>query len=330
MTGLRIGIVGATGAVGRELLDLLQTRAFPVGTLRLLASSRSAGTTLEFGGETVAVEEAREEVFSELDVALMSAGSERSRAWGRYAASRGCVVVDNSSAFRMEDDVPLVIPEINAAALRGHRNLIANPNCTTIVNAMAIAPLHRAFGLERMVVASYQAASGAGAAGLDELWQGARAILDGAAPAAEVFPAPLAFNVVPLIGTAAADGGTDEEAKMGRESAKILDLPNLEVACTCVRVPVPRAHGVATTAWFRDLADPGDAAQVLDAAPGVRRVDLPTPDLASGGDDVLVGRLRRAAVFDRGLSFFAVGDQVRKGAALNAIQIAEHVISGSC
>ena len=327
MSGVRVGVIGATGAVGRELLALIGERQFPAREVRAFASERSAGTTVSFADEELDVEVVSPAVFKDLDVALFSAGADVSRALARDAAASGCLVVDNSSAFRMDDDVPLVVPEINARALEGHGNLIANPNCTTIVNAMAVAPLHDAFGLRRMVVASYQAASGAGAAGLAELWSGTRGYLAGDEPAPEGFAAPLAFNVVPRIGATLEDGGTDEEAKMGRETRKILGIPDLEVVCTCVRVPVARAHGVAPTLWFDHPVDLARARLALEEAEGVRWDELPTPRAASGKDDVLVGRLRAVPFEERALTLFAVGDQVRKGAALNALQIVERLVT---
>jgi len=320
---MRLGVIGATGAVGRELLSLIEERRFPAGEVRAFASKRSVGSKIPFAGGQLTVEEASGEVFRELDVALMSAGGDLSRAFGRGAAAMGCVVIDNSSAFRMDEDVPLVIPEINPEALDGHRNLIANPNCTTIVNALVAAPLHRAIGLERMIVASYQAASGAGAAGLRELMSGTRGHLEGDEPAPEVFGAPLAFNVVPLIGDPGPDGVTSEERKMRDETRKILEATSLEVVSTCVRVPVARAHGVASTVWLSEAVDIARVESVLGSARGLELDPLPTPRVASGSDAVRVGRLRVAEFDPRVLSYFAVGDQVRKGAALNALQIAE-------
>ncbi|MEE2711199.1 MAG: aspartate-semialdehyde dehydrogenase [Planctomycetota bacterium] len=327
MSDIRVGVIGATGAVGREMLSLIQERRFPAREVRVFASERSAGTTIPFAGGDLIVEVPSEEVFGDLDLALFSAGGRVSRAFARAASRAGCMVVDNSSAFRMEDDVPLVVPEINAAALDGHRNLVANPNCTTIVNALAVAPLHDAFRLRRMVVASYQAASGAGAAGLAELMGGTRGHLEGDESPPEVFAAPLPFNVVPQIGAVGEDGGTDEEAKMGTETRKILGVPDLEVVCTCVRVPVARAHGVASTLWFERPVDMKRARAALDQASGIRWHDLPTPRAASARDEVLVGRLRAVPFDERALTLFAVGDQVRKGAALNALQIAERLIA---
>lgn len=329
MSGLRVGVVGATGAVGRELLHLIDERRFPLGEIRAFASERSAGSRIPFAGGDIGVEAIEPGVFADLDLALFTAGGDLSRALGRVAADQDCIVVDNSSAFRMDDDVPLVIPEINPEALEGHRNLIANPNCTTIVNAMVAAPLHRAFGVERMVVASYQAASGAGAKGLRELMAGTRGHLDGNEPKPEVFAAPLAFNVVPMIGDPADDGVTSEERKMRDETRKILGADGIDVVCTCVRVPVARAHGVAATVWLSTEIDVGQAEAVIDEASGVSLDPMPTPRAVSGEDAVRVGRLRVADFDPRIVSYFAVGDQVRKGAALNALQISEHLVGAT-
>lgn len=323
MSGPRVGVVGATGAVGQEMLDVLHERSFPAGDVRVLASARSVGRKVRFGGQELTVEEATPEVLGELDLALLSAGKAVSRALGPDAARRGCVVVDNSSAFRMDAQVPLVVPEINARDLDGHANLIANPNCSTIVNVMVAGPLHAAFGLRRMVVSTYQAASGAGAAGLDELMAGARGFLDGNEPEPTVFARPLAFNLVPVIGTLSGAGVTDEEEKMTRESRKILGNPDLEVVTTCVRVPVQRAHAVSTCGFFNRDVSPDAARAVLERAPGVIVAELPTPRELAGRDEVAVGRLRPVPFDGPGLAWFAVGDQIRKGAALNAVQIAE-------
>jgi aspartate-semialdehyde dehydrogenase len=261
-----------------------------------------------------------------LDLVLMSAGSAVSREFGRPAAAEGAIVIDNSSAFRMDLDVPLVIPEINGHLLSGDARLIANPNCTTIVVLMALLPVTQAFGLTSLTVASYQAASGAGAEGLSELLAGTREALDGGVPSHRVFSAPLPFNCIPAIGAMLPDGATEEEAKLGHESRKILGLPDLDVAATCVRVPVERAHGAAVFAQFNRVLPREDLLALWSNTPGVRVADLPTPKEASYRDDVLVGRIRLTDPAGRRLSLFACGDQIRKGAALNAVQIAEAVL----
>ena len=323
MPDLRVGIVGATGAVGAELLRLMEERQFPTGSLRLMASLRSAGQNLRFRGRALEVERLSSDAIQDLDLVLMSAGREVALRWAPEFRAAGAIVVDNSSAWRMEEDVPLVIPEINGRALEDHPTLIANPNCTTIVTLMAMAPLHQAFHLERMVVSSYQAASGAGASGLRELEAGM------ADPEAkpDVFPGPLAFNLLPRIGALDARGHTDEELKLEREARKILELPSLAVMATCVRVPTRRSHGVSVAAWFERPPDVEAVMGLLAAAPGLELADLPTPRSSELRDPVLVGRIRGHEQDSGLLQLFACGDQIRKGAALNALQITETLVT---
>jgi aspartate-semialdehyde dehydrogenase len=326
---MRVAIVGATGAVGHEFLTLLAERSFPLTTLRLFASPRSAGTRLRFAGDEVAVEALPESGDLGADIVFSSAGGSLSKAHAWRWVEAGATVVDNTSAWRLDERVPLVVPEVNPEALRHHAGLIANPNCSTIIALMALAPLHRAFGLERAVIATYQAVSGAGQAGIEELERQSRAVMEGGRAEPRKFAHPIAFNLFSHDSEVGADGMNLEERKMLLESRKILDLPNLRVAATCVRVPVFRAHAVALHAEFARVVGEDEARAVLAAASGVRLVDdrasntFPMPLEASGRDEVLVGRVRADTAFLGGLALFAVGDQIRKGAALNAVQIAE-------
>jgi aspartate-semialdehyde dehydrogenase len=334
---MRLGIFGATGQVGRVIRSILVERAFPADDVRFFASARSAGTRLPWADGDVEVEDAATADLRGLDIALCSTGASASRELAPRLAAAGAVVVDNTSAWRMDPDVPLVVPEVNAAALREIRKgIVANPNCTTMVAMPVMKPLHDEAGLTRMVIASYQAVSGAGLAGVAELADqvvktavGASALtFDGGAldyPAPDKFPGPIAHNVLPIAGKLVDDGSgeTDEEQKYRNESRKILGLPNLAVTCTCVRVPVFTGHGAAIVAEFeRDLA-PERAEELLAAAPGVVVTEMPTPLDVAGRDPSYVGRVRRA---DRGLALFVVGDNLRKGAALNAVQIAEALL----
>jgi aspartate-semialdehyde dehydrogenase len=334
---MRIGVFGATGQVGRVMRSLLAERAFPLDEVRFFASARSAGTALPWAGGEVVVEDAATADLSGLDIALCSTGATSSRELAPRLAAAGAIVVDNSSAWRMDPEVPLVVPEVNAGALGAiPKGIVANPNCTTIVAMPVLKPLHDEAGLTHLIVASYQAVSGAGLAGVAELAEQLAKTADRAAeltfsgdvldyPAPEKFPGPIAHNVLPMAGKLAADGSgeTDEEQKYRNESRKILGLPELAVTCTCVRVPVFTGHSAAIVAEFgRDLS-PERATELLAAAPGVVLSDLPTPLEVAGGDVSAVGRIRRA---DRGLALFVAGDNLRKGAALNAIQIAEALL----
>ncbi len=327
--GISVAIAGATGAVGSELLLLLEERSFPVGSLRLLASERSAGREMVFAGERIPVEPLGGDSFRGVDLVFFTAGSERSREFAPAAVRSGAVVVDNSSAFRMREDVPLVVPEINPEALERHRGLVANPNCTTIVVLMAVAPLHREAGAVSLRVASYQAASGAGARAMADLEEQARAVLEGGRAEPGAFPHPLAFNLIPRIGELLDGGETGEERKLREECRKILALPGLRISALCVRVPVPRAHCAACWLETGRRLDPARAREGLAGAPGVVVVDdpaenaYPMPRTAAGTDPVQVGRIRADESSGFGLVFFVAGDQLRKGAALNAIQIAE-------
>ncbi|MEM8834975.1 MAG: aspartate-semialdehyde dehydrogenase [Planctomycetota bacterium] len=339
-----IAVAGATGAVGQEFLRLFEQRRTAWGELRLLASARSAGKSFEVAGESIVVRELTAEAFDGVDVALFSAGGSISREFGPIAVERGCTVVDNSSAFRMADGVPLVVPEINGDEVASPRapGIIANPNCSTIIMAVALEPLRRAFGIEHIVVSTYQAASGAGAAAMEELRAQTSDVLAGREPKPDVFPVACAFNVFSHNSTVdPATGLNVEEQKMVDEARKIWSQPELGVNPTCIRVPVLRAHAEAITVTLRDPATETQVREALESGTGVRVIDdrdgnvFPTSLDASGIDDVLVGRIRpdhsgeRRGDAYRRFALFAVGDQIRKGAALNALQIAERVLGAS-
>ncbi len=325
-----VAIVGATGAVGVEMLLCLEQRNFPIGKLTLLASARSAGKRVPFRGEELVVQELTHDSFAGVDIALFSAGGGISLEFGPSAAAAGAIVIDNSSAFRMDPDVPLVVPEINPAAAKNPaRGIIANPNCTTIISLMALAPLHDAFGLESVIASSYQAVSGSGAQGIVELEEQVQAIANNRPFEPRVYPRQIAFNVIPQVDSFTDNGYTKEEMKMANEGRKILGHPSLKVSCTCVRVPVYRSHSISITARFTRPVDPDAARAAYEGRPGVRVVDDPSQKLfpvpldTTGKDDCLVGRVRTNLVLDNALDLWVVGDQVRKGAALNAVQIAE-------
>lgn len=324
-----IAIVGATGAVGAELLSVMERRAFPVASLRLLASPRSAGKRLQFRGADAEVEALSAKSFAGIDLAFFSAGGGTSREFAPIARDAGAVVIDNSSAFRMQPDVPLVVPEINGGDVRDHHGLIANPNCTTAVTLMALYPLHQAFGVRRIFAASYQAVSGTGARAVEELRAQTSAAVAGTAMAPEVYPHPIAFNVLPHVDAFCENGYTKEEMKMQDEGRRIMHLPEFRASVTCVRVPVYRAHSVAVSAEFERPVSLDEARAALAKAPGLDVVDdpqsnrYPMPLFAAGKDNCQVGRLRRDCVFENGLAFWVSGDQLLKGAALNAVQIAE-------
>jgi aspartate-semialdehyde dehydrogenase len=325
-----LAIVGATGAVGAEMLTCLEQRNFPVRKLTLLASARSAGKTLKFRGEAIPVQELTKDSFGDIDLALFSAGGSISEEFAPAAAAAGAVVIDNSSAFRMDPDVPLVVPEINPeAAANRPCGIIANPNCTTIVTLMGLYPLHRQFGLRNIIASSYQAVSGSGAQGIIELENQVKALANDQPCEKNVYPHQIAFNVIPQVDRFLADGYTKEEQKMRNEGRKILGLESLKVTCTCVRVPVYRSHSVSISAQFEKPVTVEAARAAFVGYPGVRLVDdpgqnlYPTPLDTTNKDDCLVGRLRMDQVLPNALALWVVGDQVRKGAALNAVQIAE-------
>ena len=330
-----IAIVGATGAVGIELLRCLDQRGFPVGILRLLASPRSAGKTLNFRGTDLPVAALTEQSFQGIDIALFSAGSTISKQYARAAVAAGAIVIDNSSAFRMDPDVPLVVPEVNAATLSTHHGIIANPNCVAAIATVALAPLHRAHPIRRLTAATYPAASGAGAAAMDELVQSTAAHLRSENFTPKIFPHNYAFNLFSHNADMdEATGYNGEELKVIAETRRILNAPDLPIGITCIRVPVLRAHAMALTVEFDEIVTPEAARALLAAAPGLRVVDdrranhFPMPSEASGQDDVLVGRIRQdlGDPSGRTLALFVAGDQLLKGAALNAIQIAEALL----
>lgn len=332
-----IGIAGATGAVGRTMLSILEERDFPVTDLRLFASERSAGNQVETKWGQITIENLATADPSGLDIALFSAGGDRSREFAPQFAAAGCIVVDNSSAFRMRDDIPLVVAGINDHAIEQHSGIIANPNCTTMALMMAVGPLHRAAGLRSMVTTSYQSVSGSGMAGMDELVRQNRelgsnrdALMSGAweDPGSDVYVRPIAWNVLPFAGNLAEEGYTDEEWKLVNETRKILEVPDVAVEPTCVRVPVMVGHGIAATMFFDRPIDREEASQVISATPGVQVWEerIPTPLDSAGIDDVLVGRIRSTVGQPGGVSLWAVGDNLRKGAALNTVEIAELLI----
>jgi aspartate-semialdehyde dehydrogenase len=326
--------MGATGAVGAELLSILDERKFPIGSLRLLASKRSAGSTLDFQGEKIKVEELTHGSFEGIDLVLASAGGSISAEFAPSAVKAGAVVVDNTSKFRMTEGVPLVVPEINAARIRDHKGIIANPNCSTIIMALPVFPLHKAFGVKRVHAATYQAASGAGARAMEELKQETASVLSGKPFQPTVIPHPYAFNIFPHNAPWVPEYGyNEEELKMVKETAKIFETDSVKVHATCVRVPVLRAHSEALNVEFEREVSVEEAMEVLRGAPGVQVLEdaganrWPMPLDASGKDPVLVGRMRKDRSQPRTLDFWVVGDQIRKGAALNAVQIAEKLFA---
>jgi aspartate-semialdehyde dehydrogenase len=338
---MRVGVFGATGQVGGVMRRLLEQRPFPINEVRFFASARSAGKHLPWGDDQIIVEDAATADFADLDLALFSMGKTASRAIAPKVAAAGAIVIDNSSAWRMDPDVPLVVSEVNPDdAIRPAKGIIANPNCTTMAAMPVLAPLHRAAGLVRLQVATYQAVSGSGGAGVEELDSQAKAVVDQARELAfdgraVDFPAPnkyvkaIAYNVLPLAGSLVDDGTgeTDEEQKLRNESRKILHIPDLRVSGTCVRVPVFTGHSLAVHAEFANDLSPERATELLSRAPGVQLMDVPTPLDAAGQDPSLVGRIRadQAAPAGKGLIMFISNDNLRKGAALNAVQIAELV-----
>jgi aspartate-semialdehyde dehydrogenase len=328
-SGVNVAVVGATGAVGQTTLKILEERRFPVRTLRAFASERSAGKTVTFRGEPVRVDKLGADSFEGVELALFSAGAAHAKEFAPLAVKCGAVVVDKSSAFRADPAVPLVVPEINAHAIKGHRGIVACPNCTTITTALPLKPLHDAGRLRRVIVSSYQAVSGAGVNGIEELRRQALAWARGEPIETSFFPHQIAFNVIPHIDKFGEDGYTGEEKKVVAEVRKILELPELAVSPTTVRVPVFTAHSVAVNAETEQAVDPAQAREVFSKFPGLRVWDDPTqnrypmPVIVQGQDDCFVGRIRRDLGHPRALNFWAVCDQLRKGAALNGVQIAE-------
>jgi aspartate-semialdehyde dehydrogenase len=332
--GCNVAIAGVTGAVGQEFLKILEERDFPFDSLKVLASSRSAGKNIQFKGKEYIVEQLSEKSFDRVNIALFSAGADRSKTFAPAAVKSGAVVVDNSSAFRMDPNVPLVIPEINPQKIREHKGIIANPNCSTIIGIVPVWPLHKANPVKRMVVSTYQAASGAGMSAMLELEQQSREILAGKKPTIKVLPYQLAFNVFSHNSALDATGYNLEETKMVNETRKIFDCPDIAVTATCIRVAVLRAHSESINLEFTDPITPDEVRALLRDAPGVTILDdrehnrFPMPIDATGKDDVFVGRIRQdfSIPENRGINIWVAGDQLRKGAALNAIQIAEKLL----
>lgn len=333
--GPKVVIAGVTGAVGQEFLQVLVQRDFPYSSMKMLASARSAGGKVEFDGETYTIEELTAESFDGEDIALFSAGGSISKKFGPIASEKGCTVVDNSSAFRMTEGVPLVVPEVNPEAMAGMKygkgGIVANPNCSTIIALMAATPLHKVAKVERMVVSTYQAASGAGAAAMAELELQTQEIIEGKPPTTTIFGRQYAFNLFSHNSDVEANGYNEEEMKLVKETRKIWDYPEVQVTATCVRVPVMRAHAESINLQFSNALEEDKAREILAAAPGVSVIDdresntFPTPLDASDMDDVYVGRIRQdiSQADNKGLDIFVCGDQIRKGAALNAVQCAE-------
>jgi aspartate-semialdehyde dehydrogenase len=330
---LRVAVAGATGNVGREMLNILAERAFPVSEVVALASSRSLGTEISFGDKTLKVKTLENHDFRNTDLCLMSAGGDISKIWSPKIAAQGCVVIDNSSAWRYDQDVPLIVPEVNPDALSAFskKNIIANPNCSTIQLVVALKPLHDRFGIKRVVVSTYQSVSGAGKEGMDELFDQTRAIFSATDPKAKKFPKRIAFNVIPQIDVFMEDGYTKEEWKMMAETKKILD-PKILLTATCVRVPVFIGHSESVNIEFERPVSPDEARTILRSAPGVQVIDKResggyiTPHEAAGEDATYISRIREDATVENGLNFWCVSDNLRKGAALNAIQIAELMV----
>ena len=326
---LRVAVLGATGAVGQELLALLEERRFPVAELRLLASPRSAGQEVSWQGERLTVQPVQAGCFSGVDLVLASAGGSVSRSWASEAVAAGAVLIDNSSAFRLDPEVPLVVPEVNPEAAFRHRGVIANPNCTTILLTLALAPLAARRPIRRVVISTYQSASGAGARAMEELRELSRTVLDGGEPVSSVLPHSLAFNLFLHNSPLEASGYCEEELKMLNETRKIMEQPDLRLSATCVRVPVLRAHSEAVNIEFSEPFPVEEARTLLSAAPGVELIEdfganrFPMPTDVTGRDPVAVGRIRQDLSEPNALELWLCGDQIRKGAALNAIQIAE-------
>jgi len=326
-----VAIAGVTGAVGQEFIKILEQRDFPIKSIKMLASTRSVGKSVKFRGKDYPVEELTENSFTGIDIALFSAGGDRSKQFAPAAVKAGAVVVDNSSAFRMDPDVPLVVPEVNPEAIKKHKGIIANPNCSTIIANVPVWPLHKANPIKRMIVSTYQAVSGAGQAGMDELFNQTRDILEGRAPTCKKFKYQIAFNIFSHDSKIGPNGYNVEEMKMVKETRKIFNCSDIAITCTCIRIPVPRCHCESINLEFKDSITPDEVRSLLQHAPGVSLIDdavnnrFPMPLDAADNDDVYVGRIRQdESLPDRkGINIWVSGDQIRKGAALNAVQIAE-------
>ena len=332
MAGSTVAVVGATGAVGREVLRVLEDRQFPISELKPLASNRQNGRTVRFRGEDIPVKPASSETFKGVELVFSAAGTSVSRELAPRAVASGAVVIDKSSAWRYEDGIPLVVPEVNSEDISSHQGIIACPNCSTIQMVVALAPIHRAHAISRVVVSTYQSVSGAGAGAMLELDAQAKAIVQGRDPNVDILPRQIAFNVIPEVETfRPEDGYTTEEWKLANETRKIMHAPEMRISATCVRVPVHRGHSEAVTAEFSEPVSAAEVRTILDRAPGVKVVDdisngsYPTALDAVGNDDVWVGRIRNDVSTDNGVVLWVVSDNLRKGAATNAVQIAEHL-----
>lgn len=332
MAGLNVALMGATGAVGQEMLKTLEARNFPVTTLKLLSSARSAGKKVQFRGQELTVEELNADSFKGIDLVLASAGGSVSKEFAPIAVAAGAVVVDNTSAFRMDETVPLVVPEVNGDALDSHNGIIANPNCSTAQMLVAIAPIHRKVGIRRLVISTYQSVSGTGQKAIDECLKQSKDILEGREPEAKVYPHQIAFNVLPHIDVFEDNGYTKEELKMINETRKIMNAPEIAITATTVRVPVLRGHSEALNIETVEQITPAEVRELLSQAPGVVVMDdpaknvYPTPVYAEGRDDTFVGRIRKDLSHPNGIEMWVVSDNLRKGAALNAVQIAEEML----
>ncbi len=332
MNGYRVAIVGATGMIGQEFAKVLEQRGFPLESIQFFASDRSTGKKLFFSHREIEVKETAVESFKDVDIALFSAGADISRHFSPIAAKAGAVVVDNSSAFRMDPGVPLVVPEINPEDIRNHRGIIANPNCSTIQMVVALYPLHKVNQIKRIVVTTFQSVSGTGAAAVEELTVQSRQVLDGQAVGPHVYPHQIAFNVLPEIDVFLDNAYTREEWKMVEETRKIMHADSIDISATCVRVPVFTGHSEAVNVEFAESMSPEEARHILAQAPGVKLMDdpaislYPLPWSVAGTDEVFVGRIRRDVSHPKGLVMWIAADNLRKGAALNTIQIAEEMV----
>ena len=332
MKGTNVAIVGATGMVGQEFIKVLEQRSFPMTSVRLYASDRSHGRKMKVRGEELEVKETTPDSFKGIDIALFSAGADISKQFSPIAARTGAVVIDNSTAFRMDPEVPLVVPEVNPEDIKKHKGIIANPNCSTIQMVVVLFPLHKVNPIKRITVATYQSVSGTGLAAVDELIGQSKLVLDGKKAAPKVYPYQIAFSVLPEIDVFLENGYTKEEWKMVEETHKIMHAPGIAVSATCVRVPVVIGHSEAVQVEFSRPMSPTEAKSILSKAPGVTVMDDPSkrvypyPVMVAGQDDVYVGRLRKDASHPNGLVLWIVGDNIRKGAALNAVQIAEKLV----
>ena len=332
MKGTNVAIVGATGMVGQEFIKVLEQRGFPMTSVRLYASDRSHGRKMKVRGEELEVKETTPDSFKGIDIALFSAGADISKQFSPIAARTGAVVIDNSAAFRMDPEVPLVVPEVNPEDIKKHKGIIANPNCSTIQMVVVLSPLHKVNPIKRITVATYQSVSGTGLAAVDELIGQSKLVLDGKKAAPKVYPYQIAFNVLPEIDVFLENGYTKEEWKMVEETHKIMHAPGIAVSATCVRVPVVIGHSEAVQVEFSRPMSPAEAKSILSKAPGVTVMDDPSkrvypyPVMVAGQDDVYVGRIRKDASHPNGLVLWIVGDNIRKGAALNAVQIAEKLV----